>query len=290
MTTTPPKSFAHRFAELAEQRSPFCLGIDPSRDLLTRWGMPDTYQGLADFCWRVAEAAGDRVAVVKPQSAFFERHGPEGLLVLRQVMKHFQKVGTLTLLDVKRGDIGSTMDAYAESLFGEGSAWGVDAATFSPYLGLGALVKTVERAREAGAYAFLVVRSSNPEGTSLQTSRGEDGRTVAEALADGIRELNEKDGPGSPPVVGAVMGATLPPSDRGVVERLGGALMLAPGIGAQGAGFEDLGRLFAGREAQVIPTATRSVLEAGPDAASLREALERHLEPARRFRATARPS
>lgn len=281
---TTPQPFALRFANLASERSPFCLGIDPSKDLLTRWGLPDTAGGLAGFCERVAQAAGDRVALVKPQSAFFERHGPAGLQVLQQVMRHFQGVGTLTLLDVKRGDIGSTMDAYAESLFGEGSAYRADAATFSPYLGLGALVKTIERARASGAFAFLVVRSSNPEGTSLQTSTGADGRTVAEALADGIRELNEKGGPGSPPVAGAVMGATLPPSDRGVVERLGGALLLTPGIGAQGAGFEDLRRLFAGREAQVIPTATRSVLEAGPDVTSLREALERHLAPSRAFR------
>ncbi|MCY1020504.1 orotidine-5'-phosphate decarboxylase [Pyxidicoccus sp. MSG2] len=283
MTTLPP-SFSHNFHALADQRSPFCLGIDPSKDLLTRWGLPDTAQGLRDFCDRLADAAGDRVALVKPQSAFFERHGPDGLKVLQHVMKRFKQQGALTLLDVKRGDIGSTMDAYAQSLFGPNSAYQADAATFSAYLGFGALVKTLELARAASAFAFIVVRSSNPEGTSLQTATGADGRTVAEALADGIREVNEQPGPGAPPVVGAVMGATLPDSDRGVVERLGGTLMLTPGIGAQGAGFDDLKRLFTGRELQVVPTATRSVLEAGPDAASLRDALERHLEPARRFR------
>ncbi|GEN06263.1 orotidine-5'-phosphate decarboxylase [Myxococcus fulvus] len=283
MSSTTPPSFAQRFARLADERSPFCLGVDPSRDLLTRWGLPDTAQGLSDFCERIAEAAGDSVAVVKPQSAFFERHGPAGLQVLQQLMKRFQAAGSLALLDVKRGDIGSTMDAYAESVFGPDSAYQADAATFTAYLGLGALVKTIERARASGACAFLVVRSSNPEGTSLQKSKGEDGRTVAEALADGLRELNEKAGPGVLPA-GAVMGATLPDSDRGVIERLGGALLLTPGIGAQGAGFDDLKRLFAGREAQVIPTATRSVLEAGPDVASLRAAILRHVEPARRFR------
>jgi len=282
VTTSP--SFAWRFARLADTRSPFCLGVDPSRELLQRWGLPDTARGLSDFCDRVVEAAGERVAVVKPQSAFFERHGPEGLAVLQALMKRFKAAGTLTLLDVKRGDIGSTMDAYAEGLFGPGSAYDADAATFTAYLGLGALAKTIERARACGACAFVVVRSSNPEGASLQTSTGADGRSVAEALADGLRELNEQAGPGVLPA-GAVMGATLPASDRGVVERLGGALMLTPGIGAQGAGFDDLKRLFAGREAQVVPTATRSVLEAGPDVGALRQALERHLEPARAFRA-----
>ncbi|WP_338864044.1 orotidine-5'-phosphate decarboxylase [Myxococcus stipitatus] len=283
---TSPQSFAQRFARLADERSPFCLGVDPSRDLLTKWGLPDTAKGLSDFCERIAEAAGERVAVVKPQSAFFERHGPQGLQVLQSLMKRFKAAGTLALLDVKRGDIGSTMDAYAETVFGAGSPYEADAATFTAYLGLGALVKTMERARASGACAFIVVRSSNPEGTSLQTSTGADGRMVAQALADGLREFNEKSGPGVLPA-GAVMGATLPDSDRGVVERLGGALMLTPGIGAQGAGFDDLKRLFAGREAQVIPTATRSVLEAGPDLASLRSAIERHVEPARRFRAGA---
>ncbi|WP_342375900.1 orotidine-5'-phosphate decarboxylase [Myxococcus stipitatus] len=280
---TSPQPFAQRFARLADERSPFCLGVDPSRDLLSKWGLPDTAKGLADFCERIADAAGERVAVVKPQSAFFERHGPEGLQVLQSLMKRFKAAGTLALLDVKRGDIGSTMDAYAETVFGAGSPYDADAATFTAYLGLGALMKTMERARASGACAFIVVRSSNPEGTSLQTSTGADGRGVAQALADGLREFNEKSGPGVLPA-GAVMGATLPDSDRGVVERLGGALMLTPGIGAQGAGFDDLKRLFAGREAQVIPTATRSVLEAGPDLASLRSAIERHVEPARRFR------
>ncbi|MBZ4394450.1 MULTISPECIES: orotidine-5'-phosphate decarboxylase [unclassified Myxococcus] len=283
MSSTTPPSFAQRFARLADERSPFCLGVDPSRDLLNRWGLPDTAQGLSDFCERIAEAAGDSVAVVKPQSAFFERHGPAGLQVLQKLMKRFQAAGSLALLDVKRGDIGSTMDAYAESVFGPDSAYQADAATFTAYLGLGALVKTIERARASGACAFLVVRSSNPEGTSLQKSKGEDGRTVAEALADGLRELNEKAGPGVLPA-GAVMGATLPDSDRSVIERLGGALLLTPGIGAQGAGFDDLKRLFAGREAQVIPTATRSVLEAGPEVGALRAAILRHVEPARRFR------
>lgn len=283
---TSPQSFAQRFARLADERSPFCLGVDPSRDLLTKWGLPDTAKGLSDFCERIAEAAGERVAVVKPQSAFFERHGPEGLQVLQSLMKRFKAAGTLALLDVKRGDIGSTMDAYAETVFGAGSPYEADAATFTAYLGLGALVKTMERARACGACAFIVVRSSNPEGTSLQTSTGTDGRRVAQVLADGLREFNEKSGPGVLPA-GAVMGATLPDSDREVVERLGGALMLTPGIGAQGAGFDDLKRLFAGREAQVIPTATRSVLEAGPDLASLRAAIERHVEPARRFRSGA---
>ncbi|NMO21261.1 orotidine-5'-phosphate decarboxylase [Pyxidicoccus fallax] len=287
MTSLAPP-FIHNFNALADARSPFCLGIDPSKELLIRWGLEDTPKGLREFCDRLADAAGDRVALVKPQSAFFERHGPDGLKVLQHVMKRFKDQGSLTLLDVKRGDIGSTMDAYAQSLFGPNSAYKADAATFTPYLGLGALVKTIELARAANAYAFVVVRSSNPEGTSLQTAKGADGRTVAEALADGIRELNEQPGPKAFPVVGAVMGATLPDSDRGVVERLGGALMLTPGIGAQGAGFDDLKRLFSGREAQVVPTATRSVLEAGPDLASLRAALERHTEPARRFREDAK--
>ncbi|MBJ6759511.1 orotidine-5'-phosphate decarboxylase [Myxococcaceae bacterium JPH2] len=275
-------SFAQRFALLAAQRSPFCLGIDPSRDLLARWGLPDTVQGLGDFCERLADAVGPRVAVVKPQSAFFERHGPGGLQVLQRLLVRFKQEGALTLLDVKRGDIGSTMDAYAEALFGAGSPYDVDAATFTAYLGLGALAKTVERARAHGACAFVVVRSSNPEGVGLQSALDSEGRTVAQALADGIRAFNTQAGPDALPV-GAVMGATLPEGDRAVVERLGGALLLTPGIGSQGAGFGDLPRLFAGRERQVIPTAARSVLEAGPDAASLRKALEEHVEPSRRF-------
>lgn len=281
--TTTPASFAQRFAKLADARSPFCLGLDPSRDTLARWNLPDTVQGLSDFCERVADAAGERLAVVKPQSAFFERHGPEGLVVLQRVLQRFRAAGTLTLLDVKRGDIGSTMDAYAEGLFGAGSAYNVDAATFTAYLGLGALAKTVERARAHGACAFIVVRSSNPEGAPLQNATGSDGRTVAQAVAEGLRELNEKAGPGALPA-GAVMGATLPPADRDVVERLGQALLLTPGIGSQGAGFTDLPKLFSGRERQVLPTAARSVLEAGPDKAALQQALEAHQAPSRVFR------
>lgn len=115
----PP--FGARLAAVMDERGPLCVGIDPHRELLGAWGLGDDAAGLRDFCLRAVEAVGGRVAAVKPQSAFFERHGAAGIAVLEQTLAALRECGTLSVLDVKRGDIGSTMAGYAQAYLVDGA-------------------------------------------------------------------------------------------------------------------------------------------------------------------------
>jgi orotidine-5'-phosphate decarboxylase len=276
-------SFAERLLRLAELRSPLCLGIDPSTELLRQWGLPWNAAGLRMFCDTMIEAMGERVAIVKPQAAFFEQFGPEGLSELQRVVRNAQDRGTLALIDCKRGDIGHTLDAYADAMLGSESPFGGDAMTVTAYLGFGALKPLLDKAVARGAGVFVVVRSSNPEGQSLQDARLPDGRAVATALADEITAFNHALGDGLGPV-GAVMGATIEGSATETLHHLPNALILAPGIGAQGATFADVARNFGLAIDRVLPSVSRGILAKGPSIAALRDAIEHHGEAARQMR------
>lgn len=272
--------FAQRFMALRQQRGPFCLGLDPTPELLTAWGLPDDETGLARFCARVIEAAGEQLCVIKPQAAFFERFGAAGLRILEESVRAIQAAGTLALLDVKRGDIGSTSAAYADAWLGEGAALHGDAMTLHPYLGFGALRPFVARAAERGAGLFVVVLSSNPEGELIQNAQVRPGLSVVEHLADEISAANAAlAGPQQVGPIGAVVGLTGSRVER-LLPRLPRSLLLVPGLGAQGGSFEQLAERFAGATQRVLPSASRSVLACGPDAAALRAAIAEHCQRA----------
>jgi len=277
-------SFAEKFLTLADLRSPLCLGVDPSVELLRQWGLPADASGLAAFCDIVMQAMGDRVAIVKPQCAFFEQFGPDGMQELVRLVGMIHDRGALALIDCKRGDIGHTLDAYADAMMGPDSPFGGDAMTVSPYLGFGAFKPLLDKAVSRGAGVFVVVRSSNPEGRSLQDARLEDGRAVATALADDISRFNESVSDGVGPV-GAVMGATIEGDATKTLARLSRSLLLAPGIGAQGATFADLARSFGPAAARAIPAVSRGILAKGPKVEDLRAAIEEHCAGARTLRA-----
>jgi orotidine-5'-phosphate decarboxylase len=272
-------SFAGRFLTLAQQRSPLCVGIDPSVDLLRQWDLPFSPAGLERFVALLLEAVGDSVAIAKPQSAFFEQFGPKGLVVLQRLLRELRARGTLSLVDCKRGDIGNTVAAYADVYFGAAAPLGADAITVTAYLGIDALRPFFTKANAAGAGVFVVVRSSNPEGLALQTARLPDGRMVADSLADSISEYNrtvtESVGP-----VGAVIGATAGATIATTLARLPQSLFLAPGIGAQGASFTQLAEHFGAARARAIPAVSRGILSAGPSVAKLQDAILRHRDQA----------
>jgi orotidine-5'-phosphate decarboxylase len=278
----PP--FAHRFLSLAEIRSPLCLGVDPALELLEQWDLPRGAAGLARFCDIVMEAMGDQVAIVKPQSAFFEQFGPDGMRELARLVRNIQERGSLALIDVKRGDIGHTLTAYADAMLGPESPFGGDAMTVTAYLGFGSLKPLLDKAVARKAGVFVVVRSSNPEGQSLQDATLADGRTVATSLADEIAAFNAAQGAGVG-AVGAVMGATIEGAATETVAHLTNALMLAPGIGAQGASFADVARNFGAATGRVLPSVSRGILAKGPSVAALRDAIARHCDGAREMRA-----
>ena len=274
MTSTTP-SFFERWQTLRKGRGPFCLNLDPSERLLRDWSLPVDAEGLRHFCAAVLEAAEDRVGVIKPQSAYFERFGPAGLEVLRDVIAAIRSRGSLALLDAKRGDIGSTNEGYAAGLLGPGSALQADALTVHAYLGFAALQPLLERACATGCGIFAVVLSSNPEGRVLQAARTQNGVTVAEALAEEITAYNAKLGDEAVGPVGAVVGLTAEAIPE-TLARLPRSLILAPGLGAQGGTIEDLVRRFASVRSRVLPCSGREVLAAGPDRTRLRAAIGDH--------------
>ncbi len=264
------------FAVILRQRiaehGPLCIGIDPSAALLTRCGLENSAEGALAFGRRVLEAADYRLAIVKPQSAFFERFGSDGIVALETLIADARAREVQVLLDVKRGDIDSTGNAYAEALFSPRSPMRVDAATLSPYLGIEALQGAIEFAVGHGSGVFVVVRSSNPEGEALQIARREDGRTVAGAICDVITELNLRlaaDGTGP---VGAVVGATCRDASQ-TVDALPRSFILAPGVGAQGATVDDVRTRMASARGRVLPSVSRAVLANGSSAVEIRSAI-----------------
>lgn len=269
-------SFANRFIALASERSPLCLGLDPSAETLARWGLADDAEGLRRFCGTVLEAAGDQVAVLKPQAGFFERFGPAGAAELAATTRQARAQGVLTLIDAKRGDVPGTMEGYAAAMLGPDSGFGGDAMTANAYLGFEALEPAFARAAITDSCVFVVVHSSNPEGAAMRDARLADGRTVAESLADLAAARNAR----SPGVAGVVVGATITEAALGLLDRLGDTLVLAPGVGAQGADMAEVGRKFAHARGRILPSVSRDILQRGPDLGALHDAIARYRDEA----------
>jgi orotidine-5'-phosphate decarboxylase len=274
--------FQKRFVVLAAERSPLCVGIDPSAESFDGWGLADDLEGLRTFCERMVEACAPLTAIVKPQAAFFERHGPAGMEVLRQTVEGIKSHGALAIIDAKRDDIGSTAVAYGDAFLGPRSPFGGDAMTLSAYLGLGSLAPIFDIAKREAAGVFVLVRSSNPEGSELQQARLPDGRSVAEHVADQITARNRADEPNGLGFIGAVLGATQGREAADLADRLPNSLLLVPGIGAQGATIGDVRRDFGRHFSRVIPSMSRGIARAGPAAVDLKRAVEREIAELRR--------
>ena len=267
MTQSP---FGSRLHAALQERGQLCAGIDPHASLLHAWGLDDTAAGLERFARTAVEAIAPLVSVIKPQSAFYERHGSRGIAVLERVVEESRAAGALVLLDVKRGDIGSTSQAYADAYLDPGSPLAADAITASPFLGLGSLTPMLDTARKHGAGVFVLALTSNKEGPEVQHATTDAGRTVAGNVLDGLRSLNEGVEPlGS---FGAVVGATI--GETGESFDINGPL-LAPGYGAQGGTVADLRRIFGRSVARVLASSSRELLLPGPDRQALREAVLR---------------
>ncbi|GAB3549222.1 orotidine-5'-phosphate decarboxylase [Actinopolyspora lacussalsi] len=264
-------AFGQRLAEAVHARGPLCVGIDPHPALLHAWGLEETPAGLERFAMTVLEAVGEEVAVVKPQSAFFETYGSRGLAVLERVVAECAQTGTLVVHDVKRGDIGSTMTAYATAYLDDSSPLAADAITVSPYLGYGSLAPALGIAAQTGRGVFVLARTSNPEAVGLQRSVTSEGKTVAQSIVDAAAESNA----GAEPMghVGVVTGATVRPGELDLTALNGP--VLAPGLGAQGATVQGLRSVFGGMLPNVLPAAARELLRHGPDVAEIRAATRR---------------
>jgi orotidine-5'-phosphate decarboxylase len=264
--------FGARLAAAKSRRGPLCLGIDPHPELLRAWDLPTTSDGLAVFCDVCVEAFSG-FAVVKPQVAFFETYGAAGFAVLERTIAALRSVGVLVLADAKRGDIGSTMAAYAAAWAGD-SPLAADAVTASPYLGFGSLRPLLEAAAAHDRGVFVLAATSNPEGATVQRATF-DGRSVSQLIVDQAAVVNRSATGSEPGYVGVVLGATV--FEAPDVSELGGPV-LVPGVGVQGGRPEALGGLGGAAPGQLLPAVAREVLRAGPSVSDLRAAGERMLD------------
>jgi orotidine-5'-phosphate decarboxylase len=265
-------SFGSRARAVLDAYGPVCVGIDPHASLLEEWGVGDDLRGLERFATACVDAFAGHVGFVKPQSAFFERFGSAGVRVLEDTIAGLRHTGTLVVLDVKRGDIGSTAAAYADAYLDEDSPLGADAVTVSPYLGFGSLQPFFDAAEKNDAGVFVLARTSNPEAAQVQhavtgeRTPGTGAQSVAGSVLSDLRALNGDSRPmgSAGAVVGATIGSTAEDLD------INGPL-LVPGFGAQGGTVDDVRRLFAGVLDRVLVSTSRGVLAAGPDVDALRE-------------------
>lgn len=239
-----------------------CVGLDPRWEQLP-WpittgreaepnGRADAY---LDFCCGVIDVVAPLVPVVKPQMAFFEELGPQGMVALAEVTRYAQEKGLLVILDGKRNDIGSTAEAYARGLLGRGrSPWGADCLTVSPYLGEDSLTPFVDVARERGAGLFVLVKTSNPGGGMLQdlevaTSSERAGASRPRRVYNEVAALVEKfsaetAGESGYGLAGAVVGATYPEQLAELRAAMPHTWFLVPGFGSQGGAAKDVAPAF----------------------------------------------
>jgi len=266
------QGFGARLGVAVAARGPLCLGIDPHPELLRSWELPADADGLARFC-DICISAYQDFAVVKPQVAFFEMYGSAGLAVLERTIAALRESEVLVLADAKRGDIGSTMAAYAQAWAGRGPL-AADAVTASPYLGFGSLQPLLDVAAENRRGVFVLAATSNPEGVEVQGALI-GGRTVAQSIVDAVAAVNRSSLPDAGSV-GVVVGATLDVASGAVpdLSQIGGPV-LVPGVGAQGGRPEALAGLGGAPPGRLLPAVSREVLRAGPDVSAVRGAAEK---------------
>lgn len=268
--------FCTRLEKAVAERGVLCVGIDPSREQLATWGLDDGPAGVERLARTAVAAVADVVAVVKPQVAFFERHGAAGVAVLERTIADARAAGLLVIADAKRGDIESTNVGYAQAWLDDDSPLAADAVTLTCYLGAAALRPCFALASATGRGVFAVVASSNPEGRTLQEATLGDGRSVEAGLLGELRALDEE--LGATRALGAVIGATRRPA--GLAEFPNPVLCV--GVGAQGAAAADVAAL---REVlthgALCVNVARHVLDAGPDVRGLADAAARFQEALR---------
>ena len=268
--------FGERLESVFAAYGHLCLGLDPHRSVLDAWGQPDSAEGVREFGLRAIEAAAGLIGIVKPQVAFFERHGAAGYAVLERLLAEARDAGLIVIADAKRGDLGSTVVAYGDAWLRPGSRLEADAMTISAFQGLGSIEQVMIAAEAAGKGLFVLAATSNPEAAAIQravlqqSSRA--GSTVAQAITDGVISWNQGRADATSHAlgsIGVVFGATTDLPAAGIdIEAeppRPGLPVLAPGFGHQGAEPRELRSRFGGFASGVVANESRSLLMAGPD-------------------------
>jgi len=263
--TAAGERFGDRLLRVFSASGHLCVGIDPHPYLLAEWNLPDTAKGLREFGLRVVDAAAGHPGIVKPQVAFFERHGSAGYQALERTLAAAREAGLLVIADAKRGDLGTSVEAYAQSWLTPGSPLEVDAMTVSAYQGVGSLEAPMVLAREHGKGLFVLAATSNPESFATQTAIVASGEHATQTVAASIVAEVNKSNVAPLGSYGVVIGATVTLADFGLSDRdLGFTPILAPGFGFQGAGVDTLRSTYAEASVNTIVSSSRGILEAGP--------------------------
>ena len=267
-TAAPRLVFADRLAAAIHSRgTPACVGLDPRHQslppALNAADVPahdtKTLAGIfTSFCHGVIDAVAPLVPIVKPQLACFEALGPHGMTALAEVIAHAHAQGLLVLADGKRGDIGSTAEAYADGWLA--GPWGADALTVNPYLGLDSIEPFVKTATERGAGIFILVKTSNPGSKDYQDLTI-DGQTLYEHVAAGVEALAERTAHGGTyGAVGAVVGATWPKQLDDLRAAMPHTWILVPGFGRQGGRAADVRGAFHADGLGALVVSARDVI------------------------------
>ena len=278
--------FGSRLTAAIAASGRLCVGIDPHPHLLERWGLTDDAESARRFGLEVVDAVAGRAGMVKPQVAFFERFGSAGYRALEHVLAAARAAGVLVIADAKRGDVGTSVDAYARAWLTPGSPLEADAMTVGAYQGVGSLAGAVAFAAAHGKGLFVLAATSNPEAADLQRARIQGGPDGGMTVAAGIVADVTAIAPSTPRPegtladIGVVLGATVALADYGIDPAAlaihPAVPILAPGFGHQGARLGRLEELFGDAAPSVIAAASRSVLDAGP--AGIRSAISAHAD------------
>lgn len=252
-----------------------CVGIDPRLDQLptkvvararSAGGSPleQMARAFEEFSLRIIDVVADLVPVIKPQAAFFEELGPAGTLVLARINRAARDKGLVVICDAKRGDIGTTAEAYARGYLAganpDAAPWAADALTVNPYLGRDTLEPFIQTARERGAGIYVLVRTSNPQSGTFQDPKS-DGLTIYERVADLVESWsNELCGSDDYGPVGAVVGATYPAELVALRARMPHVPILVPGYGAQGGTAKDVNAAFDAQGLGAVVNSSRGII------------------------------
>jgi orotidine-5'-phosphate decarboxylase len=288
---TDASGFGERLSGAFADWGQLCVGIDPHPWLLTQWGLPDSASGVREFGLRVVAACAGRVGIVKPQVAFFERHGAAGFSAIEAVLGAARAAGLLVIADAKRGDVGSSVEAYGAAWLTPGSPLEADALTVNPYPGVGSLDPVIALARRHGKGLYLLAATSNPEGLAGQTAVVATGEQAGQSVAGSIvAEVINRNSTAVGPIgdLGVVLGATVDLAAYGIdpgrlastAHGVPATSILAPGFGHQGARFDQVRTRFCDAAAVTVLSVSRSILSAGPD--GLAAAIDNHVSEAAR--------
>lgn len=268
-----PVAFGDRLASVFDGVGRLCVGIDPHAHLLAEWGLADSAGGVRDFGLRVVDAVAGNAGIVKPQVAFFERFGSAGYAALEDVLAAARAADLLVIADAKRGDIGTSVEAYAQAWLTPGAPLEADAMTVAAFQGVGSIAAPMELAEANGKGLFVLAATSNPEAAAIQQAvvsvENGSARTVARDIIDDVKSFNEDQPPHRFGSVGVVLGATLDLARFGIdvtsPARVNAPPVLAPGFGHQGARLADTVAIFGSLAASTIISESRGLLSAGPD-------------------------